>query len=141
MAVRARSLQNYQVEITTGASGHQFISDEPEALGGDDAGPSPFDLLLAGLASCTVITLHMYARRKNWPLESVEFEADIRSVDTVISGVKTRSSVIDTKVFFHGPLTEEQLRRLGEISERCPVHRTLSGDIKIATTVINAQAQ
>ncbi len=138
MAITARSLKNYQVEITSGM--HTLVSDEPPAMGGDDAGMSPFDLFLAGLVSCTIITLHMYAQRKNWPLESVEMEADIRSVESTADGVKKRSSVIDTQVIFNGALTEEQLRRLGEISERCPVHRTLSGDIKIITTVVNPQS-
>lgn len=137
MIVKARSLKNLQVEITAGE--HLFISDEPPAMGGDDAGPSPFGLLLASLASCTVITLHMYARRKNWLLESVEMEASIRTSEVFEAGEKTRSSVIETRVYFHGPLTEEQIQRLGEISSRCPVHRALTGDIQIHTTVTNAQ--
>src|SRR5574338_1616845 len=103
MSITARSLKNYQVEITTGSL-HTFISDEPPAMGGDDAGPSPFDLLLAGLASCTIITLHMYARRKNWPLERVDMQASLRAVETTVDGVRLRSSVIDTRLSFHGPL-------------------------------------
>lgn len=134
--ISAHSRSKYQVDIQAG--NHHFISDEPAGIG-DDAGPSPFDLLLSGLASCTIITLHMYANRKNWPLEKVDMEASIRSVETQTDGNKTRNSVIDTQLTFHGPLTTEQLVRLGEIASRCPVHRTLKGEIQILTRVINLE--
>jgi putative redox protein len=136
--VSARSLTNYQVDVQAG--NHHFISDEPAGIG-DDAGPSPFDLLLSGLASCTIITLNMYARRKNWPLEQVEMDLSMRSVETQTEGGKTRNSVIDTTLTLHGPLTVEQLTRLGEIASRCPVHRTLKGEIEILTKVSNLETQ
>lgn len=134
--ILAKSLSKYQVDILAG--NHRFISDEPAGIG-DDAGPSPFDLLLSGLASCTIITLHMYANRKKWPLERVEMEASIRAMETQSSTGKSRSSVIDTQLTFHGPLTTEQLLRLGEIASRCPVHRTLKGEIQILTRVANLE--
>jgi putative redox protein len=131
MTVTARSIKNYQVEISSGR--HRFLSDEPIGIG-DDTGPDPFDLLLGGLASCTVITLLMYAKRKNWPLEQVEISLDMRAVETVgEDGIKKRSSIIDTRLKLHGPLTTEQTSRLMDIASRCPVHRTLSGDIEITT--------
>jgi len=137
MTVTARSLKNYQVEIDAGS--HHFISDEPAGIG-DDAGPSPFDLLLSGLASCTIITLQMYARRKNWPLEKVEAELDIRSAELRdVDGIKRRSSHIHISLTFHGPLSTEQISRLSDISTRCPVHLTLMGDIKITHTVSNLE--
>lgn len=139
MAITARSVKGYQVEIDAG--NHTFISDEPLGLG-EDAGPCPFDLLLASLASCTVITLNMYARRKNWPLEGVEVSMDIRSSEIQApDGGKARSSIIDSRLTFRGPLSVEQIQRLEEIAHRCPVHRTLKGDIKILQTVSNLQVQ
>ena len=138
MSITAHSLHNYQVAITAG--NHQFVSDEPPGIG-DDAGPEPFNLLLASLVSCTIITLQMYARRKNWPLEQVEMAADIRSVEVIDdTGQKSRSSVIETRLTFHGPLTREQLMRLEEIAARCPVHRTLLGNSEILTAVSNLEA-
>lgn len=137
MTILARSLSGYQVEIT--ADHHQWISDEPLGTG-DDAGPCPFDLLLSALASCTIITLNMYARRKNWPLEQVELSMDISRTETQAQdGRKETSSVIETRLTLHGPLTPEQLKRLQDISTRCPVHRTITGDIQIHSTVSNIQ--
>lgn len=132
--ITAQSRSKYQVDIQAG--NHRFISDEPVGIG-DDAGPSPFDLLLSGLASCTIITLHMYANRKNWPLERVDMEASIGSMENRTGDGKTRSIIIDTQLTFHGPLTTEQTVRLGEIASRCPVHRTLKGEIQIQTRVAN----
>lgn len=135
MAIIARSLKNYQVEIDAGS--HRFVSDEPAGVG-DDAGPSPFDLLLSGLASCTIITLQMYARRKEWPLEKVEAEFEMRSAEIRdVDNIKRRSSHIYSRFTFYGPLTTEQIRRLEDISSRCPVHLTLLGDIKITHSVTN----
>lgn len=137
MAIKARSLENYQVEIIGG--NHSFIADEPVGIG-DDAGPCPFDLLLAAIASCTVITLHMYARRKEWPLEQVEISMDIHSRETLAAdGSKSRQSLIETELTFHGALTGEQIKRLEEIAGHCPVTRTVTGEIQISHKVTNAQ--
>ena len=135
MAITARSLNHYQVEINAGD--HTFVADEPPGTG-DDAGPCPFDLLLASLASCIVITLKMYAGRKNWPLEEVQVEMSIQSVDQVApDGAKSRSSIIESRLTFQGPLTLEQVRRLEEIASHCPVSRTLTGDVQILHSVAN----
>lgn len=137
MSIVARSLQNYQVEITAGS--HTFLSDEPQDVG-DDAGPNPYDLLLSSLGACVVITLHMYARRKEWPLERVEVALDMYSVearecaDCQHLDPETRVAIIEKKLSLDGDLTIEQIARLHEISDRCPVHRTLTGEIKILNT-------
>ncbi len=78
MIIKARSAGGYKVEFDTGS--HRFLADEPVISGGEDAGPTPYDLLLASLAACTVITLQMYAGRKNWQLEDVEVELGINKV-------------------------------------------------------------
>lgn len=127
MSVTAHSLSNYQVQIQAGQ--HQFVSDEPEGIG-DDAGPSPFDLLLSSLASCTIITLHMYARRKNWPLEKVDMTLNLANAEPP-TGNPEATTIIVSELTFHGDLSPEQIKRLEQIAHRCPVHRALIGDIKI----------
>lgn len=134
MTITARSLENYQVEITNGR--HTFVSDEPVSVGGDDAGPSPYDLLLSSLASCTIITLHMYAERKEWPLESVHLTLDYEKVrarecDDCESEGNANVDIVTVQITFQGDLTSEQLARLKEIAQRCPVHRTLTSETKI----------
>ncbi len=142
MAIVARTLRNYQVEITAGK--HTFLSDEPLGIG-DDMGANPFDLLLSSLASCTIITLHMYAKRKDWPLEAVEAAVDIQSGiipnpdGTFPACSDGHCSNINIVLTFHGPLTAVQIRRLEEIAGRCPVHRVLKGEIHISSTVTNLQ--
>jgi putative redox protein len=131
MSIKAYSTTNYQVEITAGR--HQFIADEPAGVG-DDAGPCPFDLLLSALASCTIITLKMYALRKGWPLDRVDADLAYRSSEeNGPDGSRQRTSIIDTQLTFHGALSSEQVKRLTEIADRCPVHRALKGDIEIVT--------
>jgi putative redox protein len=140
MTIIAHSLQNYQVSITAGR--HDFIADEPAGIG-DDAGPSPYDLLLSSLAACKVMTAHMYARRKNWPLETVQISLKISNIHAKDcegcladpADPDARISLIETTVRFLGDLTAEQHTRLGEIIDRCPVHRTLTGEIIFTTTV------
>jgi putative redox protein len=138
MAIIARSGQNLQVEINAGS--HLLVSDEPKPIG-DDAGPSPYDLLLAALASCTVITLHMYARRKGWPLQSVESRLSTRKVhaadfETCEDDPNARIDLIERELVLHGELDDEQRARLIEIADRCPVHRSLTGDIVVETRVV-----
>ena len=138
MSITARSLDHYQVEILSG--NHTFVVDEPQGTG-DDAGPCPFDLLLASLASCITITLKMYAGRKDWPLEQVQVEMSISSVDQVApDGTKSRSSTIDSHLTFQGPLSIDQILRLEEIASRCPVSRTVTGDLQILHSVTNLPA-
>ncbi len=128
MSITAHTIQNYQVEITNGR--HTFISDEPVSAGGDDAGPNPYDLLLGALASCTVITLHMYAQRKEWDLRRVHVRLDHRKVaaddcDECETTGRAKVDIINLDIGFEGDLGDEQRERLLEIAERCPVHRTL----------------
>ena len=136
MAVKGRSLSNLQVEITAGR--HQWVADEPVGVG-DDAGPNPYDLLLGALAACKVMTCHLYANRKGWPLEAVEICLDTQKVyardcDDCESDPKAKVDIIDVTINFKGDLDEQQVQRLTEISERCPVHRTLTSETKIRTT-------
>lgn len=136
MRIYAKSLENYQVEIKAGA--HTVLADEPVDAGGDDRGPNPYDYLLAALASCKIITVHMYANRKDWPLEGVELGMDIQRVhaedcEDCESNPNARVDIIETEIRFLGDLDQAQRDRLLEISERCPVHRTLTSETKIRT--------
>lgn len=103
--------------------------DEPESVGGTDTGPAPMQLLRAALASCSSITMRMYADRKGWPLESATVEVDSTSVRRNGSMHTTYTRTIAMT----GPLTEAQRERLMQIADRCPVHRALEGDVHIAT--------
>lgn len=138
MSIIARSAGGLKIEITAGD--HQFLADEPIEVGGEDAGPNPYDLLLASLAACTVMTLHMYARRKQWPLETVEIKLDTykihaRDCEDCESDPNARVDIIERDLAFAGDLSAEQKSRLLEIADRCPVHRTLTTETKIRTTL------
>jgi putative redox protein len=138
MRIIARSSKNLQVEIVAGR--HQFIADEPEGVG-DDVGPNPYDLLLSALGACTVMTVQMYARRKNWPLTGVEarlhtFKIHARDCDDCATDSKARVDIIEREMIFQGELSAEQRARLLEIAERCPVHRTLTTETRIRTTAV-----
>ncbi|MCB8918162.1 MAG: OsmC family protein [Ardenticatenaceae bacterium] len=136
MSITAHTQKNYMVAISNGR--HTILADEPEHDGGYDAGPNPYDLLLAGLAACTVITLHMYADRKQWPLEKVHVRLDHRKIsasecDDCESTGSAKVDIIDMDLSFEGALDAEQTARLMEIAKRCPVHRTLLSETKIRT--------
>jgi uncharacterized OsmC-like protein len=130
------SLTNLRNEVRYGA-GHTFITDEPVGAGGEDAGPDPYTLLLAALGSCISMTVTLYARRKQWPLESVTVRLqqnrihskDCKECVQMQEGFIHR---IERTVSFTGPLSNEQLARLQEIAHKCPVHKTLSSPIVIA---------
>jgi len=102
---------------------HQLTADEPEGLGGDDAGPSPEELLAASLASCTAITMGMYAQRKGWEIGDVEVECTYTPSER---GCPTRFALT---LRMPSSLPDEIVRRLQIIAAKCPVHRTLDGEV------------
>jgi putative redox protein len=102
---------------------HRLNSDEPEESGGDDAAPSPQELLAASLATCTAVTIEMYADRKGWNLRDVEVEVEYVPAER---GCPTKFSLT---LRLPSDLTEEQVQRLKVIATKCPVHRTLDGEV------------
>ena len=128
----------FSQQILAGA--HTLTADEPVEGGGADIGPAPYDLLLAALGACTSMTVGMYARRKAWPLESVTVRlrhSRIHAADC--ADCETKEGMLDRierDVQFIGALTTEQRDKLLEISNKCPVHRTLSSEIDIQTRLI-----
>ncbi|HKO95353.1 MAG TPA: OsmC family protein [Pyrinomonadaceae bacterium] len=134
--VIVRSLSNLKNEVSYGP-GHTLITDEPLAAGGEDAGPDPYTLILSALGSCISMTVTLYARRKQWPLERVTVrlrQNRIHGKDCQECAEGTEGYVhrIERSVSFEGKLTDEQRARLTEISHKCPVHRTLTSPIVIA---------
>jgi len=120
---------HYRTEVRAG--GHAIITDEPTALGGTNAGPTPYDLLIGGLGACTAITIRMYADRKEWTLDAVEVRLTHRKVPAEEIDCewskKGKVDVIDREVMLYGELDDAQRARLVEIANRCPVHRTIDG--------------
>ena len=109
-------------------AGHRLRADEEAEKGGDNSGPAPHELLLAALGSCTAMTLKVYADRKGWPL---------RDVRVILNGASSETGfTITRQLQIDGDLDQEQRRRLIEIADKCPVHKTLAGDITISTAEI-----
>ena len=102
---------------------HQFTVDEPTDQGGDDSGPSPLELLAASLASCTAITMEMYAQRKGWDIGGVEVACEYTPAER---GCPTRFNLV---IRLPDDLPEEQVEKLRIIAAKCPVHRTLDGEV------------
>jgi len=122
------------------AGKHELTADEPEAVGGNDRGPGPYELLLAALGTCTAMTIRMYARQKGWPLEKVTVRLNHARVHAEdCATCETREGKIDRMervLSFEGPLTDQQRQRLLEIANKCPVHRTLTSEIMIPTRLL-----
>lgn len=116
----------YQVEVRAG--GLSFVADEPAEVGGLGSGPSPHELVAAGLGACTAMTARMYANLKGWPLDRVRV-----SVRHDKRPDQTPPNVFERRIAFEGELSPEQVARLFEIADRCPVHRTLEDGAKIET--------
>ncbi|MDX2144575.1 MAG: OsmC family protein [Rhodospirillaceae bacterium] len=119
---------------------HRLIADEPVDAGGTDTGPMPHDFVLAGLGACTSMTVRMYAERKGIPLTRVSVRLSYRKMKaadcpdcTTKEGEVTEMT---RDVTLEGNLSDEQRQRLIEIANKCPVHKTLSGEIKIRTHLV-----
>lgn len=129
----ARRRQGYEHELEIRE--HRLISDEPEDRGGGDAGPTPTELLAASLASCTAITIEMYADRKGWELGQVEVAVDF--------GTPSREGSPSFQVEIKSPaeLSDEQCERILVIAGKCPVHKTLAAqDVKIEDSLATIEA-
>lgn len=119
---------------------HGLTADEPESIGGNDFGPSPYELVSAGLGACTAMTMQMYARRKKWDLQEVivhlehykDYAADM---EAALDKKPPKMDHFDRVIEIEGDLTAEQKTRLMEIADRCPVHRTMHSEIKVNTTL------
>jgi putative redox protein len=120
---------HWQVDLRSGA--HRLVADEPASLGGGDVGPTPFGLVMCGLAACTSTTLRMYAERKEWPLTGIE-------VDVRYSQTDDDPAAIDRTITVSGDLTESHITRLGEIAERTPVTLAVRAGTPIRTTLLTS---
>lgn len=116
----------YQTFITSG--NHTLIADEPETLEGGDTGMNPYALLLASLGSCTSITLRMYIDRKMWAVEKITVDLELYKLND--------KTLIQVKLDFEGDLVPDQIKRLLQIAEKCPIHKILTGTVEIETAVM-----
>jgi uncharacterized OsmC-like protein/pimeloyl-ACP methyl ester carboxylesterase len=135
VVVRETRASKFQQTVTTGP--HQMLADEPVAAGGEDTGPGPYDFVLAGLGACTSMTMRMYADRKSLPLDRVTVtlkHSKIHAEDC--AECETREGMldqIDRVIGIEGALDADQRKCLMEIADKCPVHRTLTSEIRIVT--------
>jgi putative redox protein len=122
-AMRASARQREKLTHDVKAGNHHLTVDEPDESGGEDLGPSPQELLAAALASCTAITVEMYAKRKGWNTDGLEVDVDYTPAE--------RGSATTFKMVMRVPahLSEDQVERLQVIANKCPVHRTLEGEV------------
>lgn len=123
---------------------HFALADEPREAGGQDAGPSPYEYLLAALGTCTSMTVRMYADMKKLPLQRVTVllrHRKLHATDSVetagTAGKAVKIDQIERYITLEGPLSDEQRQRLLDIANRCPVHQTLSSDIRIDTALVS----
>jgi len=134
--------QDHQFTQMISTDHHQWLADEPLAVGGRNLGPDPYEHLLAGLGACTSMTLRMYAERKKLPLTNVKVElshrrdhqADCQGCISKPTGIQ----IIERKLWIEGDLTQDQLNKLVEIADKCPVHKTLHSELRITTQLQNA---
>jgi putative redox protein len=121
MRAIARQRENFTHDVKTGD--HSITVDEPQESGGDDLGPSPQELLAAALASCTAVTMEMYARRKGWDTNGLAVDCNYTPAER---GCPTKFELV-LKLPAH--LEDDQIERLSVIAAKCPVHRTLEGEV------------
>jgi len=126
--------EKYTTEIRTAR--HSLMADEPAKIGGNDFGPTPYDLLLASLGACTSMTLRMYADRKGWGLHGVTVHLHHQREHVEDLEEKRSIDVIEREIELEGELNEAQRARLMEIADRCPVHKTLHNQLEVRTTML-----
>jgi len=130
--------RNGKFQQTVSVGAHRLVADEPIAAGGDDSGPGPYDYVLAGLGACTSMTMRMYADRKSLPLDRVTVTLDHRKIHAEdCAECETKVGMLDQierVISIEGALDAEQRAKLMEIADKCPVHRTLTSEIRIVTS-------
>lgn len=119
---------------------HHLAIDEPASYGGTDSGPSPYDLILAALGSCTSMTIGLYARKRSWPVDKISvslWHSKIHAKDCDDCETKDgRIDRIEMEIHLDGSLTDEQRAKLMEVAGKCPVHQTLTSEINIKTRAV-----
>lgn len=129
--------EGYRTEIV--ANGFGLVADEPVSVGGTNAGPTPYDYVVAGLGACTAMTLRMYADRKGWPLEAIEVRLNHSKIHASdCADCATEAGQVDhvrRDLLLIGDLDDAQRQRLLEIANRCPVHRTLEREVRVDTAL------
>jgi len=121
--MRAIAIRKNKYEHEVRVREHRLVADEPDDIGGHDTGPSPEELLAASLASCTAITMEMYAERKGWDMTGVEVDCDYTPAE------RGRPTQFNLVLRLPESLSEEQVERLTVIAAKCPIHRTLEGEV------------
>ena len=127
--MRAIAIRRGKFEHEVRVREHRLTADEPEDIGGRDLGPSPEELLAASLASCTAITMQMYAERKGWDLTGLEVDCDYQPAE------RGRPTQFDLVMRLPESLSDEQVERLTVIAAKCPIHRTLEGEVTFGERV------
>lgn len=138
VVARLEDEDGYTTEIRVGP--HYLVADEPKEVGGNDFGPNPYEFVSSGLAACTAMTMKMYARRKNWPLDSVEVHVshNKKHCDDCenVADTKVQIDHFNRAVTINGNLDIKQRDRLLEIANKCPVHKTLHQNVVVKTTLL-----
>jgi putative redox protein len=136
--VVVRETRHGKFQQTVSVGPHRLVADEPLAVGGDDSGPGPYDYVLAGLGACTSMTMRMYADRKSLPLDRVTVTLNHSKIHAAdCAACETKVGVLDQierVITIEGALDAEQRTKLMEIADKCPVHRTLTSEIRIVTS-------